>query len=138
MSVGIAAIQEGTSIHIAAGNGYAIGRYIEELEAMGYSYDRIQHELERGGLSVAPSPQKESEPEQSSVLDEQATCAQIEKALADLNFAKALSALQAFKQNPELTRNGRFHQLQSLRMRIEHRYGPDSNVYATLMNVLRA
>lgn len=136
MSSGIAAISQETSSHIAAGNGYAINRYIQELEAMGHSARSIERTLAREGLQVVSAPRDTPDPE-SSVSEEEPSCKQIEKALGDYNLQEAIQAFQAFKQHPGISRDGRARQLQCLRMRIEYRHGQSSNIYKMLINVLR-
>jgi hypothetical protein len=136
MSSGIAAITQETSSHIAAGNGYAINRYIQELEAMGFSARNIERTLVREGLSVVPVRSDLRESEAASVSKEEPSCRQIEDALGDLDFERATLELRAFKHSSGVTRQGQFRQLQCLRMRIEYRHGQGSNVYKMLMNVL--
>lgn len=124
MSAGIAEITSAPPQHIAAGNAHAIGLYIEELEARGYSPNRIQRTLEREGLHPNVVPK------------EPVSCKQIEDALLAGNYFEARNAMRALKK--ERNREGFLTQLSCLRMRLEYRHGVDSQVLKMLMKVRRA
>ena len=124
MSVGIAEIATAPIEHVATGNPLAIGLYIQELEAMGYSSDCIQRKLEREGLRPSVTPK------------EPASCKQIEDALLAGNYFDARNAMRALKK--ERNREGFLTQLSCLRMRLEYRHGVDSQVVKMLMKVRRA
>ena len=114
----MSAIAEIPLRHIAAGNPFAIGLYIEELEAMNYSPARIRQTLEREGLLPTPS------------------CKQVEDALLKQDFSGAVFAVRALKR--ERTMESFRTQLSCLRMRLEYHYGIDSSAVQMLMKVRRA
>ena len=124
MSAGIAEIAAAPIEHVATGNPLAIGLYIQELEAMGYSADSIQRKLEREGLHPNVTPK------------EPASCKQIEDALLAGNYFDARNALRALKRNR--TKEGFLTQLSCLRMRLEYRHGIDTQEVKMLMKVRRA
>ena len=114
----MSAIADAPLRHIAAGNPFAIGLYIEELQAMNYSPARIRQTLEREGLLPPPS------------------CKQVEDALLKQDFSGAVLAVRVLKR--ERTVEGFRTQLSCLRMRLEYRHGVNSSAVTMLMKVRRA
>lgn len=110
--------------HIAAGNGFAIGQYIEEMQAQGYSPTRITQTLEREGLAL---PALRSQP---------VSCQQVEAALVRQDYLGAVFAARALKA--ARTREGYHTQMSCLRMRLEYHHGQQADVVKLLAGVRRS
>lgn len=110
--------------HIAAGSGFAIGQYIDEMQAQGYSPARITQTLEREGLAL---PARKVEP---------VSCQQVETALVGQDYLGAVFAARALKA--ARTQEGYRTQMSCLRMRLEYRYGVEAEVVSLLMEVRRS